>query len=301
MTSATASERPAWLPASLFPFESHFQDVDGCCVHYIDEGDGPTLLLLHGNPTYSLLYRKIVAQLRGRFRCVALDYPGFGLSTAAAGYDYRPESHSRVVEHFAAALDLHELTIMVQDWGGPIGLGLAGRRPELVRALIIGNTWAWPTDAPSTVRFSKLMGSAVGQFAIERLNLFVRVILPGGVKRSKLAPEVLAAYRGPFLRPESRGPVALFPKEILDSHAYLAEVESGLAGLRERPCLIVWGDRDVAFKAAERERFEATFVRHRTHILHGAGHYIQEDAGEEIALAVRAWWDDEVPGQRVAV
>jgi haloalkane dehalogenase len=301
MTSAIASERPAWLPPSVFPFESRFQDVDGCRVHYVDEGAGPTLLLLHGNPTYSLLYRKIVAQLRSRFRCVALDYPGFGLSTAAAGYDYRPQSHSRVVEHFVEALGLGELTIMVQDWGGPIGLGLAGRRPELVRALVIGNTWAWPADAPSTVRFSKIMGSTVGRFAIERLNFFVRVILPSGVKRGKLSPEVLAAYRGPFLRPESRGPVALFPKEILGSRAYLAEVESGLAGLRERPVLIVWGDRDVAFLTPERERFEAAFPRHRTHILHGAGHYIQEDAGEEIALAVRAWWDDEVPGKRVEV
>ena len=183
MTSTAPTERPSWLPAALFPFQSRFLEIRGSRVHYVDEGEGPVLLLLHGNPTYS-------------FRCVALDYPGFGLSVAAPGYDYRPETHSRVVEEFVDKLGLKALTIMVQDWGGPIGLGLAGRRPELMRALIIGNTWAWPADAPSTMRFSKIMGSVVGQFAIKRLNAFVNLIVPSGVKRGKLSREVMAAYRG---------------------------------------------------------------------------------------------------------
>ncbi|HEY3354449.1 MAG TPA: alpha/beta fold hydrolase [Polyangia bacterium] len=290
----TAPARPGWLPQSLFPYESRFQEVDGCRVHYVDEGQGPPLLMLHGNPTFSFLYRKVIAGLRDRFRCIALDYPGFGLSTARAGYDFRPATHSRIVEGFVDALGLDGLTVMVQDWGGPIGLGLAGRRSERVRALVIGNTWAWPADAPTTVRFAKVMGSLVGQLAITRLNFFVNVLIPGGVKRGKLPQEVMTAYRGPFLRPEDRAPVAIFPKEILASHEYLGAVERGLAALRDRPCLIVWGDADIAFREAERRRFEATFPRHRTHVLHGAGHYIQEDGGEEIALAVRAWWADDV-------
>jgi haloalkane dehalogenase len=292
MTSPT--ERPSWLPESLFPYQSRFQDVDGCRVHYVDEGQGPVLLLLHGNPTYSFLYRKVIHGLRDRFRCVALDYPGFGLSTARPGYDFRPASHSKVVEGFVEALGLLDITVMVQDWGGPIGLGLAGRRPELMRALVIGNTWAWPADAPSTRRFSKIMGSIVGQLAIKRFNFFVNVIVPAGVKRGKLPREVMDAYRGPFLRRESREPVALFPKEILASHEYLAQVERGLAALAKLPCLIAWGDADIAFKEAERERFESLFPRHRTHILRGAGHYIQEDAGDEIAQVIRSWWTDEV-------
>jgi haloalkane dehalogenase len=288
-------QRPAWLPKSLFPFESHFVDVAGCSVHYLDEGTGPTLLLLHGNPTYSFLYREIVRRLSPRFRCIALDYPGFGRSVAPAGYDFRPATHSRVVEEFVRALGLSDLTVMVQDWGGPIGLGLAGRRPELFRALVIGNTWAWPVDGvPRIERFSKIMGGPIGGFLIRRLNVFVNVFIPGGMKRRKPSREVMDAYRGPFARRDSRKPMHVFPREILASREYLAEVERDLTRLRGLPTLITWGDRDVAFKKAELRRFEELFPRHRTVILRGASHFIQEDAPEEIAEAIQDWWQGEV-------
>jgi haloalkane dehalogenase len=116
------------LNDELFPFESRFLDVRGANVHYIDEGDGPVFLALHGNPTWSFLYRHIVRGLADRFRCVALDYPGFGLSTAPAGYRYTIAEHARVVDGFVEQLALREVTLMVQDWGGPIGFWVATRR-----------------------------------------------------------------------------------------------------------------------------------------------------------------------------
>jgi haloalkane dehalogenase len=294
-TAATNGRRPAWLPDSLFPFQSRFLDAGGCRVHYIDEGSGPPLLLLHGNPTYSFLYRRIVSRLSSHFRCIALDYPGFGLSTAAPGYDFRPATHSRVVEELVGALGLSGLTVMVQDWGGPIGLGLAGRRPELFRALVIGNTWAWPIDhSPRIERFSKVMGGPIGAFLIYRLNVFVNVFIPRGMRRKKPSREVMEAYRGPFARPESRRPIHVFPREILASRGYLVEVERHLERLHELPTLITWGDRDVAFRKAELRRFEEIFEQHRTVVLRGAGHYIQEDASEEIADAIEDWWGAEV-------
>jgi haloalkane dehalogenase len=291
----SSGHRPSWLPRSLFPFESRFLDVRGCRVHYVDEGSGPPLLLLHGNPTYSFLYREIIRRLSPRFRCIALDYPGFGLSTAPAGYDFRPASHSQVVEDLVGALGLTGLTVMVQDWGGPIGLGLAGRRPELFRALVVGNTWAWPADgAAGLERFSRIMGGAIGGFLIRRLNVFVNVFIPAGTKLRKPSREVMEAYRGPFARPASRTPVHVFPREILASREYLAEVERNLPRLGPLPTLIVWGDRDVAFRKPELRRFEQRLPRHRTVLLRGAGHYIQEDAPDEIATAIEGWWSDEV-------
>jgi haloalkane dehalogenase len=265
-------------------------EIDGARLHYLDEGTGPTMLMLHGNPTSSFLYRHVIAGLRDRFRCVAVDYPGFGRSCAPAGYDFTPRTHSRVVEHFVEALGLTDLTLFVQDWGGPIGLGFAGRRPERVRRLVIGNTWAWPVSGDLHFEyFSRLMGGPIGRFLIRRYNVFVNVLIPAGVKRRKLSQDVTAAYRAPFPTPESRLPTAIFPREILASRAYLAEVEGGLDRLRDRPVLITWGTRDIAFRARERERFERVFPRHRTVILEGAGHYIQEDAPEEIVAAIRAW------------
>jgi haloalkane dehalogenase len=153
--------RPAWVRQELFPFESHFVEVDGARVHYIDEGQGPVFLGLHGNPTWSFLYRHVVAGLRDRFRCIALDYPGFGLSTAPPGYGYTIAEHSRVVDGFVSQLGLEGITLMVQDWGGPIGLSVAVRHPERFSAFVIGNTFGWPvTGEKNFERFSKLLGGS---------------------------------------------------------------------------------------------------------------------------------------------
>lgn len=122
-------------------------ELEGARIHYVDEGSGETLLLLHGNPSWSFLYRKIISALRSSFRCVALDYPGYGKSDPSPGYRFTPREHSHLVERVVEHLRLTDLSLTVQDWGGPIGLGFAGRRPELVRRLIIGNSFAWPLSA----------------------------------------------------------------------------------------------------------------------------------------------------------
>jgi haloalkane dehalogenase len=280
---------PDWLPQDLYPFESRYAELDGARVHYVDEGAGPTLLLLHGNPTWSFLYRDVIAGLRDDYRCIALDYPGFGLSTAAPGYGYTPAEHAQVVERFVTELDLRDVTLMVQDWGGPIGFAVATRHPDRFARFVIGNTWAWPKSDPGTQAFSRFLGGPIGKRLILKRNLFVERIIPRGVQRKKLAPEVMAAYRGPFPTPESRVPTWVFPREILRSRPFLGEVEQGLAAVTDRPALIVWPTKDVAFRDAERKRWEELFADHRTIPLDGAGHYIQEDAADEIVAAIRDW------------
>ena len=278
---------PAWLDRRLFPFTSRTLDLGGNLVHYIDEGQGPTLLLLHGNPTWSFLYRHLVRQLAPHFRCVALDYPGFGLSVARPGYGFTPREHSAVVEQLVERLGLTELRLLVQDWGGPIGLGLAGRRPELVHSLIIGNTWAWPARGSlGLTLFSKLFGSRLARFLIRRYNALARWLIPAGTNR-KLTPAELAAYFGPFPTPDSRLPTWVLPKEIVGSAAYLAEVEAGLAQLRDKPALIVWGEADGAFRKPDRERLQGYFPNQRVLLLPQAKHFIQENAPDEISAAIR--------------
>jgi haloalkane dehalogenase len=286
---ANGPARPPWVPEDLYPFESRYAEVAGSRVHYIDEGTGPPLLLLHGNPTWSFLYRDIVTGLRGRYRCLAVDHPGFGLSSAAPGYGFTPAEHAGVLEQLILRLDLTELTMMVQDWGGPIGFAVATRHPERFAAFVIGNTWAWPKSDPGTQLFSRLVGGAIGRRLIQHRNLFVERILPGGVRRRELPEAVMNAYRGPFPTPASRRPTAVFPREILASRPFLADVEGLLPRLRDRPALIVWPTGDVAFRDRERRRWEQLFPNHRTVSLDGAGHYIQEDAADEIVAAVRSW------------
>ena len=281
--------RPPWIPEQLYPFESHFAQIDGARLHYVDQGSGPPLLLLHGNPTWSFLYREIIKGLSDRFRCVAIDLPGFGLSRAVPGYGFTPAEHSRIVEQLVLKLELRDATMMVQDWGGPIGFALATRHPDRFAAFVIGNTWAWPKSDPGTQIFSRLMGGPIGGYLILRRNVFVERIIPGNVKRKKLSAQVMDAYRGPFPTPESRRPMHVFPHEILSSRPFLAEIERGLPPLRERPALLVWPTRDIAFREPERRRWEGIFPHHRTVVLEGAGHYIQEDAPQEIVAAITDW------------
>ena len=280
---------PDWLSPELYPFESRYLEVDGARIHYLDEGRGPALLLLHGNPTWSFLYRDVIKGLRDSFRCVAIDYPGFGLSPSAPGYGFTPAEHARVLEQFVLELDLRGLTMMVQDWGGPIGFAVAGRHPDRFAAFVIGNTWAWPKSDPGTQFFSRLMGGPIGGYLILRRNVFVEQIIPRNVRRKQLPEAVMAAYRGPFPTPESRRPIHVLPREILGSRGFLGDIERGLAALRDRPALLVWPTKDVAFRDRERRTWEAMFPQHRTVVLDGAGHYIQEDAPGEIVDAIRSW------------
>jgi haloalkane dehalogenase len=277
----------------LYPFAHHFVDLpNGARVHYLDEGPAQaseTIVFLHGNPTWSFLYRNIVKELRGEYRCIALDYPGFGLSEAPAGYDFLPRAHSRSVEQFFDALKISNATLMVQDWGGPIGLGVAGRRPELVKSLVIGNTWAWPKDGDANARrFSGFMGGPIGRFLGLEFNGIPHMFFAIGA-RDPLPDDVFEMYLRPFRRPDRREPTVIFPREIIASGEYLAEVERNLGRVADRPALIVWGAKDGGFRPADRERFERTFANHRTVILETAKHFIQEDEPARVAAEIRTF------------
>jgi haloalkane dehalogenase len=201
-----------------------------------------------------------------------------------------------VLEGFVAALGLEEVTVFGQDWGGPIGLAVATRHPDRIRALILGNTFAWPvTGDPHFERFSRLFGGRLGRVAIRRGNAFVNLLIPAGTRLRHLTRAEMRHYRRPLDTPARREPSWVFPREIIASHDFLAEVEANLPRLRDRPALLVWGDKDIAFRTAERRRFEQAFPSHAVVELPGAGHFVQEDAPERIAQAIGAWWQSVAP------
>lgn len=284
--------RPEWFDERAFPVESSWLDVDGHSLHYVDIGTGPVLLMLHGNPTWSFLYRRMIAALSDRFRCVALDYPGFGLSAAAPGYGYRVAEHSAVVRRFVQRLDLVDVTAVVQDWGGPIGMGAAVADPERYSGFVIGNTYAWPSLPPDKAVVSELMGNQVlGGLLNKRLNLFVDRMLPFMMQRP-LSEAEKAMYAGPFPTAQSREPVRVLPREIRTARPFLFRIEAALPAVADKPALLVWGDADIAFKEPDRRRWQQVLTNRRDHTLHGAGHFWQDDAGEEAAEAIRQWWDE---------
>lgn len=286
--------RPRWVPEDLYPFADHWAEIDGHLLHYLDEGEGPTLLLLNGNPSWSFGWRDVIGALRGSFRCIAPDYPGFGLSREAPGYDFRPRSHSAVIEALVDRLGLTDLVMFGYAWGGPIGLGLAGRRPELVRALVIGNTWAWPEDRLRVRLFSALMGGPLGSLTVERLDLMLRLYLPLGLKRGRLTDAERAAYAGPFPR-HRRHVMCVMPREIVAGRRYLQDVERNLPRLTGLPAVIVWPDSDPGFGAKELARWQSIFPRAEVVHLHSVGQYIDEDAPADVAAAITDWWSRQ-PG-----
>jgi haloalkane dehalogenase len=283
------TNRPAWVDDELFPFESHFATIDGHTIHYVDEGSGPTLLFLHGNPTWSFVYRDVIRALRHEFRCIALDYPGFGLSTTRPGYQYLPEEHTQVVIAFVDALDLSDVTLVAHDWGGPIGLASVEERPAAFDSLVLANTWGWPITGAQVKVASHLMGGPLGGLLIRQFNLFVNALIPAGHRLRKPTANEMAHYRKALATHDRRDASAVLPRRITASHAFLADVEAGLDDIASLPTLIVWGNADFAFRAKERQRWEQTFTDHHTVVVEGAGHFVQSDAPDRFAAAIRDW------------
>ncbi len=294
-----ASREPRFeIDRSLFPFESRFVSLKhGARIHYVDEGQGPVLLFLHGNPTWSFLYRNIIGNLRNAFRCVALDYPGFGQSTGPTSNGFTPAEHSRIVAEFVDRLELRDITIMVQDWGGPIGFDFAIRHPERVAGFVIGNTWAWPLERTGQRIFSAIMGGLVGRSITWGFNGATRFFMWRGVV-TPLEDGVRAMYLAPFHERSSRAVTHIAPRQLAAAEPFLASVYQSLTSLSNKPVLIVWGLDDFAFQKPERTRFENIFPNHQTVLLQNAGHFIQEDKPDEISAAIRNWYPRRVGARR---
>ncbi|MDO7883626.1 alpha/beta fold hydrolase [Salinibacterium soli] len=289
MTLTTRTD-PPWLDRELYPFNDAIADIDGHRIHYVDEGTGPVLLMIHGNPTWSFVWGGVISRLSDSFRCIAVDLPGFGLSEAPADFDGRPESMVPVVEELVRSLDLRNVVLVAQDWGGPIGLAVAERMPDRFAGLVLGNTWAWPiTGDRHFESFAGAMGGPAGAWLTRRANLFVNVMIPMGHRRRRLSRAEMRHYRRALGTPARRHASAILPREITQSAPFLATVEVGLPALRELPALLIWADRDIAFRATELERWQRELPGATVVPVPGAGHFVQSDAPEHFAAAIREW------------
>ena len=277
----TPEEQFEGLPG--YAFEPHYLEQDGLRMHYVDEGAGDPVLLLHGEPTWAYLYRKMIPALAGVARAVAPDYFGFGRSDKPTRIeDYSYDFHFGSIERFADELDLRGATLVVQDWGGPIGLRLAVERPDRVARLVILNTGIGAGRAPSEewLRFREF---------VRRVGT---ELVPGQLVRiscvTEIADDVIEAYNAPFPVPESKAGVLAFPELVpteIDhpSAAKMLEVRAALERW-ERPTLVLFSDSDPIFSPAAAERMASRIPgAGPAEIVAGAGHFLQEEKGAEIA------------------
>ncbi|TVT62489.1 haloalkane dehalogenase [Amycolatopsis rhizosphaerae] len=272
---------------NLYPFESRWFDSSVGRLHYIDEGTGPALLFCHGSPTWSFLYRHLVKGLRDRYRCIAVDYLGFGLSERPRNFGYTIAEHTTVLGELIDHLQLDGFIVMGQDWGGPIGLGAASARADRVGGIVLGNTVFWPIEPWANRAFSVIMSSRPAQRRILDRNLLVEQFLLG-----RSGPTLTAAeadhYRMVQPTRDARRGLAVMPREIRAARPLLDRLAEDVpALLGDKPTLAVWGMRDMVFRPkACLPRIRASFTDLEVVELPQARHFIQEEAPEQIMSAI---------------
>jgi haloalkane dehalogenase len=282
----------AWIDRKEYPFQSKFFVLPMGRMHYVDEGSSDhAIVMVHGNPAWSFTYRKLIRGLSSRYRCIALDHIGFGLSDKPREWDYLPQNHAENLESLLMALDVPSMTLMVGDWGGPIGLSFAIHHPDKIKSIVITNTWMWPVKGILHYEmFSRFMGGFVGRALIRRYNFFVKVLMKK-MFQAAIAPSVHQHYVEPLKTPGDRKGCWVFPKQIIGSSNWLAGLWEKRAAIVDKPAVIIWGKKDIAFREIELQKWKSVLTDLEVHEYDNAGHYVQEELGDELCRVLQQHLD----------
>ncbi len=293
MTSVTTAPAP---PVSDYPFAAHFLDRQGLRYHYLDEGHGDPVVMVHGNPTWSFYYRHLVLALRDSHRCVVPDHIGCGRSDKPDDSRYRYTLKSRVddLEALLDHLGLQDnLTLVLHDWGGMIGMAYASRHPERIKRLVILNTAAF--SLPATKRFPLALTLCrvplLGAILVRGCNAFCRSAARVCCQRRPMPPDVRAGYLAPYDSWANRIAVHRFVQDIPlkpsdPAYEIVSDVEKALPRFKDVPMLICWGEQDFVFDRHFLDEWRRRFPRAEVHAFADAGHYILEDCRAEVVPLV---------------
>ncbi len=283
--------RPPSFP-TLFPFESRFIEVAGCRLHYVEEGQGAVMLFLHPAPASSFMYREFIGTLRKRFRCVALDYPGFGLSAPGRDFGHSLDDYARAVAAFVEALHLERITLVVHDAGGPIGLRAAGLAPHRYRAFVLSDTFGFPLREFRLVRtiLRFVSTSRALRAANRRMNLLPWLVSTLAPVRRRLPAEVRRTYRALFPTADSRDRILDLLRELAHRDDFLEQTEAGIrTHLRSRRALLLFGQFDPVRLLGFMKRFEGLFPNHRSRVVPWEGHFPHEGSPQVMIAEIELW------------
>jgi haloalkane dehalogenase len=278
-----------WLDTDEYPFEPHYLQTSAGKMHYVDEGEGAPIVFVHGNPSWSFQFRKPISGLSKKYRCIAPDHIGFGLSDKPAEWSYLPADHAANFEELIESLNLDNITMVVGDWGGPIGLSYAISHPQKVKNLVINNTWLWPVNRdPYYIAFSSFMGGPVGRLLIKRYNFFAGTLLKKLYgDKSRLTPEIHRHYLEPLGEPAERKGCWTLPKQIIGSTVWLKGLWEKRGSLEGKSILFAWGMKDIAFRKKELNRWTESFPEARVICYEDAGHFVSEEKPDELVTAIK--------------
>jgi pimeloyl-ACP methyl ester carboxylesterase len=289
------------IPRELYAYEAHFLDLDGLALHYLDEGSGPPVLCVHGNPSWSFYYRNLVNELRRDHRVIVPDHIGCGMSDKPGDerYEYTLERRVADLEALVDHLEIRaDLTLIVHDWGGMIGMGLAHRRPGLVARIVALNTGAFPLPASKAFPWPLWLvrDTPVGAFLVQRFNAFSRGAARFCVTRGRMDPLVRQGMIAPYEPRENRLATLRFVQDIPlgpGDRAWdlVKAVEGGLDRYADTPVLLCWGMKDFVFDHHFLDRFVQLWPHAEVLRLEDAGHYVLEDAPEDVVPRIRGFLD----------
>jgi haloalkane dehalogenase len=272
-----------------FPFESQFRTFDGLRLAHLDEGDGPPVIFFHGEPTWSFLWRKVIPPVRDAgFRCIAPDLPGFGRSDKPTALDwYSYDRHVEAVAPLLSDLDVRDATVVVHDWGGPIGLRLASEHPDRIARIVVLDTGLFTGRQEMSDAWI-----AFRDFVQRTEDLPVGFLVRGACAREP-SDEVIAAYDAPYVTPAAKAGARAFPL-ILPTSPSMPGAAAGqrvLEAMRDdqRPKLVLWADSDPVLTLDTGKRFAAALGTEVDHVIENASHFLQEDAGPEIGSLIADW------------
>jgi haloalkane dehalogenase len=272
-----------------FPFKPRYRKFEGLRLAHIDEGKGPPVVFIHGEPTWSFLWRKVIPPIRDAgYRCIAPDLPGFGRSDKPLDVDwYTYDRHTAAMAALFAELKLRDATIVVHEWGGPIGLRVAIEQPDLVGRMVLLDTGLFTGHQKMTDAWL-----AFRELARHSEDLPVAFLMRAGSK-SILPAGVVAAYEAPFPSPAAKAGARAFPL-ILPTSPHMDGAVTGqrvlsALGSDARPKLIIWGEEDSILPVEAGWRFARAIGAEIDHVIKGVGHYLQEDAGHQVGRMIVRW------------
>ncbi len=281
---------PKWLDTELYPFEHRYISLSSGKMHYIDEGQGDVILFVHGTPTWSFLYRDFIKKLSKNYRCIAVDHLGFGLSGKPHIFAGRPQEHAQNLSDFIQQLDLQNITLVVHDFGGPIGLAAALDQPDRIKQVVLFNTWLWETASnPAVKKIDKIARSWLGKLLYLNLNFSPKVLLKKGFNDKKvLSQNIHQHYISPFPTKDSRHSLLRLAESLGGSSAWYQEQWEKLDRLSEKPWLILWGTKDEFITTDYLNRWTNRLPQAEVKTW-GCGHFLQEERTDETIVALESF------------
>lgn len=279
-----------WLDKDMYPFEHNYLSLESGRMHYVDKGNGSTLLFVHGTPTWSFLYRKFIEELSKDYRCIAPDHIGFGLSEKPVEFSGTPEQHAKNLIAFIEALDLQHITLIVHDFGGPIGLAAALDMNDRIDRIVMFNTWLWATKSnPAAQKIDRILNSSMGKFMYLRMNFSPKVLLKQGFfDRKKLTKSIHKQYIYPFPTKDSRWALLNIGQSLVGSSDWYQQQWELLEKLESKPWLILWGMEDTFITSDYLDKWLDRLPNAHVKELN-CGHFVQEEKSKESIEAIRSF------------